>query len=178
MKTRLCPWSCLALGLLVSRLVGAQTPRRFGRRSPCRPSASSIPRIPVVPSCYWWWFNCWVTKASITRDLEALRAKGMGGVMLVCSSNMLDVSPIPEGPTFLSPAWIELYRHALREAHRLGLELGVNLCGGWDMGGPWIPAEKAGRWYLQSELHVRGPSHFAGRLPLPGPKAGYDSRRN
>jgi hypothetical protein len=128
------------------------------------------------PSCYWWWFNNLMDKPGITRDLEEAKAKGMGGVMLVCSNNQCgDAGPIPQGPTYLSAEWRDLYKFALKEAARLGLEVGVNLCGGWCMGGPWISKENSGRWFLQSELTVSGPQKFSAVLPLPGPKAGYDS---
>jgi len=129
----------------------------------------------VRPSCYWWWFNSLMDKESITRDLEEFKAKGMGGVMMVWTGNGFGTTPMPEGPKFLSPEWRELFKHALKEADRLKLELGVNLCGGWCMGGPWITPEHSGRWFLQSELTLTGPQKFSGKLPLPGPKNGYDS---
>jgi hypothetical protein len=129
------------------------------------------------PSGYWWWLNGRIDEEGITRDLEEFRAKGLGGVLLVCSSSGgYGGDPVPEGPVaFLSPEWRKLFRFALDEAHRLGLEVGVNLCGGWAMGGPWITPENSGRWFLQSELTVTGPRKFSEVLPLPGPKDGYDS---
>lgn len=129
------------------------------------------------PSGYWWWFNGRIDKAGITRDLEEFRAKGLGGVLLVCSSSGgYGGAPVPDGPVaFLSPEWRKLFRFALDEAHRLGLEVGVNLCGGWAMGGPWIAPEYSGRWFLQSELTVTGPRKFSDFLPLPATKDGYDS---
>lgn len=126
-------------------------------------------------SCYWWWFNGNVDKEGITRDLEEFRAKGMGSVFLINSASGLGgSSPIPQGAKFLSPEWKELYRFALSEAARLHLEVGINLCAGWAMGGPWIQPEDAGRWFLQSELVVTGPQAFSGPLPLPGGRSGYD----
>jgi hypothetical protein len=49
--------------------------------------------------------------------------------------------PIPKGPAFLSPEWRELFRHAMREAERLGMEAGINLGAGWRIGGHWINPE-------------------------------------
>ncbi|MCY2988262.1 MAG: glycosyl hydrolase [Planctomycetota bacterium] len=127
------------------------------------------------PSCFWWWFNSLVDKAGITRDLEEFKAKGMGGVMLICSGNDYGVAPMPRGPVFLSPDWRELYRHAVQECARLGLELGVNFCGGgWCMGGSWIRPEHSSRWYVQSHVVVEGPRRFSERLPLPGHRDGYE----
>ncbi len=31
---------------------------------------------------YWWWLNGNVTKASITHDLEQMKAKGFGGALI------------------------------------------------------------------------------------------------
>src|SRR5690606_20602311 len=124
--------------------------------------------------CYWGWFNGLVEKEGITRDLEEFREKGMGGVLLVNSSGGLGGVPFPQGAKFLSDEWKELYRHAMKEAKRLNIEVGINLSSGWCMGGPWIEPENSGRWYLQSELQVQGPQKFSGKLPLPGNRDGYD----
>lgn len=127
------------------------------------------------PSCYWWWLNSLVDKEGITRDLEEFKAKGMGGVMLICSGNDYGAGPMPRGPRFLSAEWRELYKHAVNECARLGLELGLNFCGGgWDMGGPWIKPELSSRWYVQSLTNAVGPGNFQGQLPVPGHRDGYD----
>ncbi|WP_018627893.1 glycosyl hydrolase [Niabella aurantiaca] len=125
-------------------------------------------------SCYWWWFNGLVDKEGIRRDLEAFKAKGMGGVLMVNSADGLGGARIPQGVKFLSGEWKALYRFAMKEAKRLGIEVGINLSSGWCMGGPWIRPENAGRWYLQSTLGLKGPQLFDGVLPLPGNRAGYD----
>ncbi|HVU59148.1 MAG TPA: glycosyl hydrolase [Puia sp.] len=128
----------------------------------------------VRSSCYWWWFNGLVDKEGITRDLEEFHAKGMGEVLLVNSAGGLGGVPFPQGARLFSEEWKELYRHAMSEAKRLDIAVGINLCSGWCMGGPWIKPEESGRWYLQSELEVEGPQLFSGRLPLPGNRVGYD----
>lgn len=134
-----------------------------------------MPPDSVKPSCFWWWFNSLVDKPGITRDLEEFKAKGMGGVTLVCSGNDYGVTPMPRGPVFLSPEWRDLYRHAVDECARLGLELGVNFGGGgWCMGGAWIQPELSSRWYVQSKLNVTGPKKLTERLPVPGYRDGYD----
>lgn len=125
-------------------------------------------------SCYWWWFNGLVDKEGITRDMEEFRSKGMGEVLLVNSAGGLGGVPFPQGAEFMSEEWKELYRHAMKEAKRMGIDVGINLSSGWCMGGPWIKPENSGRWYLQSELSLSGPRKFSGNLPLPGNRAGYD----
>jgi hypothetical protein len=134
----------------------------------------ATPSHAARPGCYWWWLDGLVDKEGITRDLEEFAAKGMGEVLLVNSANLKPEQPRPGAVAFLSPEWRELYRHALREANRLGIEVGVNLSGGWCMGGPWIPPQHAGRWFLQSRVTLEGPRKFSEKLPLPGNRDGYD----
>lgn len=126
------------------------------------------------PGCYWWWFNGLVSKEGLTRDLEEFRDKGIGNVLLVNSAGGLGGVQMPLGAKFLSDEWKELFKHAIREAKRLNIDVGVNLCSGWAMGGPWITPEVAGRWVLQSEITVVGPQKFSAALPLPGNRSGYD----
>jgi hypothetical protein len=124
----------------------------------------------VKPSCYWWWLANNVDKEGITRDLDEFKAKGMGGATIF---PLTDSGNLPNGPSYLSPEWRGLFKHALNEAARLGLEIGVNLGSGWDCGGPWITKENNARWFLQTELKLTGPQQFSGTLPLPGSMDGY-----
>ena len=66
------------------------------------------------PRVYWWWLNSQVTKEAITRDLEAMKAKGIGGALLFDAG--MPAGPTPLGPQFMSEAWRDLFRHAVREA--------------------------------------------------------------
>ncbi len=124
------------------------------------------------PRVYWWWLNNLVSETGITHDLEQFKAKGIGGVLLFSAGK--GAGPMPSGPDFMSPEWRELLKHALREADRLGLEVSINLCSGWDAGGPWITDDTACHMYVQSELVVKGPQVFSGMLPQPpGNVKGY-----
>jgi len=124
------------------------------------------------PRVYWWWLNNLVNEKGITRDLEQFKAKGIGGVLLFNAG--APAGPMPSGPDFMGPEWRELVKHALREADRLGLEVSINLCSGWDAGGPWITDDTSSHHYVQAELAVKGPQNFSGTLPQPpGNVTGY-----
>ena len=122
---------------------------------------------------YWWWLNGNVTKASITRDLEQMQAKGFGGAVIFDAggASQDDNDPVPHGPTFFSPAWRELYQHTLREADRLDLEISLNIQSGWNLGGPAsvVSQEDAGKKYVWSEMKITGGADL--QLKLPPPKA-------
>ncbi|HEY4062979.1 MAG TPA: glycosyl hydrolase [Puia sp.] len=168
-----------SLAALGSALAGSRPAAVFAEGSAVLEFADlsrnfAAPPGSVRSSCYWWWFNGLVDKEGITRDLEEYHAKGMGEVLLVNSAGGLGGVPFPKGAALFSEEWKELYRHAMSEAKRLDIAVGINLCSGWCMGGPWIKPEDSGRWYLQSELEVEGPRSFSGPLPLPGNRAGYD----
>jgi len=120
---------------------------------------------------YWWWLNGNVTKASITRDLEEMKAKGFGGAVLFDANGATQDgnAAVPHGPTFFTPEWRELYKHTLREADRLGLEISLNIQSGWNLGGPVVTAEDAAKKYVWSEVKISGRSNL--QLQLPPPQA-------
>lgn len=120
---------------------------------------------------YWWWLNGNVTRASITRDLEEMKAKGFGGAVIIDAggAGQEGNAGVPHGPTFFTPAWRELYRHALREAGRLGLEMSLNIQSGWNLGGPVVSQEDAAKEYVWSETRTPGGTNLT--LLLPPPKA-------
>ena len=144
----------------------------------CEPAASTLergfvhPPDSAKPRVYWWWLFNRVDKAGITRDLEEFKAKGINGVNLICTGGYAGKEPLP-GVAFLGPEWRELFRHAVREAARLKIEIGFNLAGGWVMIGPWVTPDKAMKKVVQSELKVRGPGKFRGALPPPAVVDGY-----
>src|ERR1019366_9354087 len=80
---------------------------------------------------------------------------------------------VPAGPTFGSPRWRELYRHALQEAARLGLEISLNVESGWNLGGPSVKPEQGAKLLTFSRVTVRGPGEIRQALPLPPAKIGY-----
>lgn len=119
-------------------------------------------------SCYWWWLNTAVTKESITNDLEEMKAKGYGSASLIDAGGFNEVTMKPEhGPLFLSPEWIELFQHAVREADRLGISLTVNVSSGWNPGGPYVTPENALKRLSYSEVNVTGGKEVRVKLPQP-----------
>ncbi len=117
--------------------------------------------------CYWWWLNSMATKESITRDLEEMKAKGYGGASLIDagSSNYQVAVKTPAGPVFMSPEWMELYKHAVKEADRFGIELSVNVQSGWNPGAPSITPEFAMKKIVWSEVDVTGGRQISMDLP-------------
>jgi len=115
--------------------------------------------------CYWWWLNGSASKEGITRDFEEMRKQGISGALLFDAG---EAGPeAPRGPKFMSDAWRELYKHAVREADRCGIALGVNLCSGWNAGGPWVTHEHAAKKLVSAQTTVKGPGRVTVALPEP-----------
>lgn len=153
----ICAGLLLSLGL---PCLGADHPLDNGWQNP--PVESRL-------RAYWWWLNGNVTKASITHDLEQMKAKGFGGAVIIdAGGDSADGNDaVPHGPTFFSPEWRELYKHALREANRLGLEMSLNIQSGWNLGGPVVGPEDAAKKYVWSELKVTGGTNLHTQIPQP-----------
>jgi hypothetical protein len=127
------------------------------------------PPLFAKPRVFWWWLNSMVTKESITRDLEELKAKGFGGALIfdAGSSNYDVAKKTAHGPNFGSKEWKELFVFALKEADRLGLEMSFNIVSGWNPGGPTVTQKDAFKKVVWSEKNISGPIQFNDTLPLP-----------
>jgi len=122
------------------------------------------------PYTMWFWMNGNVTKEGITLDLEAMQSAGIGGIF-----NFDVGTDIPKGPVeYLSEEWLQLKKHALQEADRLGLEFVMHNCPGWSSsGGPWITPELAMQQLTWSEVYVAGSKQINITLPRPISRLDY-----
>ena len=105
----------------------------------------SNPPASARPWVYWWW-NGRVSKESITRDLEGLKAKGIGGMLLFhCDDGILPDAVFGKTKAPWSPEWEGMVGYAGTEAKRLGLGFIVNYtASSTGAGGPWIAAVVSG----------------------------------
>jgi hypothetical protein len=127
------------------------------------------------PWVYWFYMDGNLSREGMTADLEAMKAAGIGGVIIM----EVDVG-IPRGPVeFMSDEWCALFAHAVREAERLGLEMTLNAGPGWTgSGGPWVKADQSMQHLVASATEVDGPAAFDSVLPKPEPRAPYFGEGN
>jgi len=125
--------------------------------------------------CYWWWLNGHTTKETITRDLTEMQHKGYGGLLLVDANgaNQVGNDNVPAGPEFGSPAWTELYLHALRVADQLGLEVTFSITSGWNLGGPDVQPEEASKLLTWSRTSIHPGEAGSISLAQPPIKNGF-----
>jgi len=93
----------------------------------------------------WWWFGPAVTKPELQRELEQMKAEGIGGVEIATLYPLaLDDSRTGfHNLPFLSDEHIEAIRFAATSARKLGLRVDITLGSGWPFGGPHIPVTQA-----------------------------------
>ena len=124
------------------------------------------------PWAYWWWLDSNVSNAGITADLEAMKQQGIAGALIFDAG--VGGSLAADGPVFMSPKWRDHFKFAVKEADRLGLELSLNLCSGWNAGGPWVKPAQAAKNLVWSQTVIQGGKKIEIQLPQPaGIKKNY-----
>jgi len=100
------------------------------------------------PMVRWWWFGAAVEKPEILRELQKMKADGIGGAELafVYPEVLDDPARGLKNLPFLSPGMLDAVTYAQAEGRKLGLRIDLTLCSGWPYGGPATPlAEAAGQ---------------------------------
>jgi hypothetical protein len=111
-------------------------------------NAQSIQWKPITqqskPWSRWWWMGNAVNPKDLTFNMEAYQKVGLGG---------LEITPIygvkgteSQFVDFLSPTWVSLFKHTLREGKRLDLGIDLANASGWPFGGRWVEPEDACRY--------------------------------
>jgi hypothetical protein len=127
------------------------------------------------PWVYYWWQKGNVTKQLISRDLNEMKKKGIGGLLLLDSRNYHDgfedgiiPVPLPVKMEFMSVEWRELVLFMLQEAARLGLKVSINMANtGGALRGPWDMKEQAPKDLIWTATTVAGGKKIS--LPLQAP---------
>ena len=116
------------------------------------------------PWTRWWWQGSAVDRASLTAQLEALAAAGLGGV---------EVTPIygvrgteKQFIPYLSPQWTAMLEHTLREAARLKIGVDMATGTGWPFGGPWVGDDTAARSIAHKSWTLDGGQRLAEPVTL------------
>src|SRR5579864_6159954 len=93
----------------------------------------------------WWWFGPAVTKPELQRELEQMKAEGIGGVEIATLYPLALDDPKTgfHNQQFLSDEHLDAIRFAAETARNLGLRVDITLTSGWPFGGPHIPVTQA-----------------------------------
>lgn len=130
--------------------------------------------VTTKPGSRWWWMGSAVDKVNLTNNLEAYAGAGIG---------TLEITPIygvqgndSNEIDFLSERWMEVYRHTLQEANRLGLKIDMNTGTGWPFGGPEVTIDHAACKLMVNEYHLKRGDRLDDKIEVSDPKQKESAR--
>ncbi|MDR1817242.1 MAG: hypothetical protein LBR07_03480 [Puniceicoccales bacterium] len=141
------------------------------------------PPVSAKPFVRWWWNGDKLDAKEILRELDVMRANGIGGV---------EINPIafPRGGddlgipslTWLSPEWIEMVRVALKGAAERGIVCDMIVGSGWPFGTETLQGAERSQILSRAGRKLRGPTTVEIKVAdlvkdaAPRPGHGYDGR--
>jgi hypothetical protein len=114
------------------------------------------PPASARPMVRWWWFGLAVEKPEILRELQQMKADGIGGAEMafeypqVLNDSAKGLVNLP----FLSPEMLDDVSYAQAQGRKLGLRIDVTLGSGWPYGGPNTTLEEAAGMLRTAEVPV------------------------
>jgi hypothetical protein len=114
------------------------------------------PPADARPMMRWWWFGTAVEKPEILRELQQMKADGIGGVELafVYPQVLDDPSKGLVNEPFVGPEMLANVRYAQTEGRKLGLRVDVTLGSGWPYGSAATTLEEAATCLRVIEISV------------------------
>lgn len=114
------------------------------------------------PWARWWWEGSAVDKKNLTVNMEDYKAAGLGG---------LEVTPIygvygyeKQFIDFLSPKWMQMLDHTMKEGKRLGLGIDLANGTGWPFGGPTTTEKDASKTVVFKSYQLNGGEELKDRV--------------
>jgi hypothetical protein len=173
-----CIVACAALvAVLAASLAAAQ--KSDAENSGAADSLTAIrrgfatPPMDARPMMRWWWFGPAVEKNELARELEAMKADGIGGVEVqpVYALELDDAQKGFRNLPFLSKDFLDMIGFTAQKAHDLNLRLNLTLSSGWPYGGAYVPvSDAAGRLRIVADAVPAG----ATSLPVPSIRNGEE----
>lgn len=132
------------------------------------------PPSSAKPWVVWYWMHGAVSKEGITADLEAMKEVGIGGAYLMTVKDTTSRIPFQPQVRQLTAEWWKLIGHALQEAKRLKLEIGVHISDGFALaGGPWVKPENSMQKIVWTKTFVSSGTTDDVILPIPEIKQNF-----
>ncbi|MFC2087635.1 glycosyl hydrolase, partial [Bacteroidota bacterium] len=121
------------------------------------------------PGIWWIWINGNISKESITRDLEAMKVKGINTAEIYEAGDpgtRKDFN-LPPGLPYLGDESVKRIKHALSEGKRLNMNIGLKSSSGWNAGGTWVTPDWASKALYFTEVEIEGSENAEIDLPFP-----------
>lgn len=110
------------------------------------------------PMVRWWWNGDRVTGSELLRELDVLKAAGVGGVEINPIKFPDDAAPMDTKPLqWLSDAWVDVLEVALRGARERGMICDMIVGSGWPFGGEFLTRDEQSQMVALGTRDVTGP---------------------
>jgi len=120
------------------------------------------------PKVYWWCLNGNIDTISAKQEFLEMKKTGIGGFDFFEIGVPREDTMIPGGPAFLSDESLKVIKFAVKEAGKLGLEMGLNLSSSWNAGGSWTLPKNGGKSLYFSNIVLKGgPDVQKIKVPFP-----------
>src|SRR5690554_713804 len=120
------------------------------------------------PGVRWWWLGSAVDSAGLTANMEDLYHAGIGSVEItpIYGINGYEQRHID----YLSPRWMNMYKHVQDEGNRLGMNIDMSTGTGWPFGGPTVSAADAASKVFFQKYQVKGGTRFEKKVESDDPR--------
>ena len=117
------------------------------------------PPATAKPFVRWWWNGNKLSKEEILRELDVLKAAGIGGVEInsIKFPEERDPLDIPS-LDWLSQAWCDMVHTAVDGAHERGMTADIIVGSGWPFGGRFLPREHQTKILTVGRRKLTGPT--------------------
>ena len=119
------------------------------------------PPITAKSKGYWCFVNGNFDLSQMTVELKEFKDKGMGTLDIWDVAGWVDPNKVePAGPPFMGDQSVQAIAHAIREAGKLGLNIGLTISSSWNAGGSWVKPEDGVMGLFDTSITVSGRIHF------------------
>lgn len=131
--------------------------RTTGRNAEDIRRGFSMPPLSGRPFVRWWWNGDRVTSREVLRQLDVLKANGIGGVEInpIKWNGNADPAGIPE-LAWGSKAWLDVVYTAVTGARDRGMACDMIVGSGWPYGGEFVPRSEQGQIIALGTLDLDG----------------------
>ena len=156
---------------LSSNPASAQTDTTYEslKQSFINPPASAHPKV------YWWCLNGNIDTISAKQEFQDMKKAGIGGFDFFEIGVPKEDTMIEGGPAFLSDESLKVIKFAVKEAGKLGLEMGLNLASSWNAGGEWTLPKNAAKSLYYSKINVSGDAKLQ-KINIPFPEVSFPKK--
>ncbi len=133
------------------------------------------PPISAKPKGYWCFVNGNFDLSQMTKELQEFKNKGMGTLDIWDVAGWVDPNKVePAGPPFMGDESVQAIAHAIREAGKFGLDIGLTISSSWNAGGAWIKPEDGVMGLFDTSIVVTGGGYCNRKIPFPKIPSKFD----